>query len=104
LGLLIWRRLDRHVSVCAYSFRLVAVVRIRHLDRPRIDASVLDRRKNAVVPERGEGASIKGNWIRSSCCCLPWHSCWAIGLQRMTASHKEGCGFKSVEGTSKFKN
>jgi len=70
------------IAACDCCFRLVAVVRARHRDRPLIDAFVLDSRKNAVVPKRGERASVKSNWIRSSCCRLPWHSCWAGGLQR----------------------
>jgi hypothetical protein len=43
----------------ARSFRLVAAVRARHRDRSLIDAFVLDRWKNAVVPKRGEGVSVK---------------------------------------------
>jgi hypothetical protein len=63
---------------------LLAVVRAQHPDGPRIDALVLDSRKNAAVPKGGEGASVKADWIRSSCCCLPWHSCGASGLQRLS--------------------
>jgi hypothetical protein len=61
---------------------LLAVVRAQHFDGPRIDALLLDSRKNAVVPKGGEGASVKGDWIRSSRCCFPWHGCWASGLKR----------------------
>src|SRR5215510_11454967 len=68
---------------CAYSLHLVAAVSARHRDRPLIDAFDLDSRKNAVVHKGGEAASVKGNWIRGSCCCLHWHSCWASGLQRV---------------------
>jgi hypothetical protein len=35
------------------------------------------------LTKRGEGASVKGDWIRGSRCCLRCHCCGASGLQRV---------------------
>jgi hypothetical protein len=54
----VWASVVR--MACACRFHLVAVVRPRHRDSPLIDTLVLDSRKNVVVPNGGEGTSVKG--------------------------------------------
>ena len=83
-GLLIYEGPSVLLIACSCGFHLVALVRARHPDGPLINAFVVGGRKNAVVPERGEGASAKGDWMRSSCCCLSLHNCRASGLQRLS--------------------